>query len=536
MNKYFLYVGTKLVGANDRAWGTREGAHAADLDVCEAPFDGRWVDAGNLALCKYLPNNGAGWELLLNTAGDHNPLADGTRSFARFKPDRTVTRGAKPLPASSDALAYGLVKDEGWAPVPLATTSIMQGDLITAAKNHGKLSPTIVFTDSQGNLPPTGNNSGHTTKEALDSLCAALQARLRLPAFTVTDSNTFHTSGYLWAKVALDAAIARGGAGPVLIVNFDQHQDYQAPARLVKSDGWGKAILRNYKGAFINFGCNGINTGLGSEGFLLATNTAPGDEPKTVRGVTGDGPKITMNHFVGLDTPTKKDYGAVGPDLQFLGVNIPATIAAIERALGDRFKYCFITVDRDCMLNNGTQWGMSEPAFWSAAHLRSVMEILLRHLGQREVELTGLDITGLPEALASANPLRQTVGEKVRNIPAMLTGDPLCAAVRQEIADFEALLAVYDRAHLGGNLYRIQAASVHADDSLKLDYSLKASGGQVTAGKLDGFGRAFFRTTRIEDWQLSFPGQERTSSSIRLGVNTALGSARYTYEVTRVYP
>ena len=59
MNKYFLFIGTKIVGANDADWAK---------DGLEEPFTGRWVDAGNLVMSKYLPGNGAGWDFLMNTA------------------------------------------------------------------------------------------------------------------------------------------------------------------------------------------------------------------------------------------------------------------------------------------------------------------------------------------------------------------------------------------------------------------------------------------------------------------------------------
>ena len=97
-----------------------------------------------------------------------------------------------------------------------------------------------------------GNNSSLVPREQLDAFVATLVNRddIGFPLFSITDCNSFHTSGYLWGLYAarmIHKHNLRDGA--VAVVNFDQHSDRTGPTDPapgvsgVASDRWGEPLV-----------------------------------------------------------------------------------------------------------------------------------------------------------------------------------------------------------------------------------------------------------------------------------------------------
>ena len=104
------------------------------------------------------------------------------------------------------------------------------------------------------------NCSGKTLLQDMDAFVSKLSMWLKAPVFSISDCNSYHNTGYLFGKYALDQAMKVHGStrAPVLIINVDQHKDLGSISEYVNSDGWGKQLLANYRtGAYLSIGCMG---------------------------------------------------------------------------------------------------------------------------------------------------------------------------------------------------------------------------------------------------------------------------------------
>lgn len=431
MHKCFFYVGTRILGSSRAAWSLNG-----------EPVD-RWTDAMNLFASKYMPKTEA-WFYLMNVA-DQDTVFDGIREFQLFEHfGRWPVKREDPSENPRAALKrWGVREVEPWKRPSVLTTGILSNKVPPGRP------PTVDLGD--GRTPQ--NSSGRTRTVLLNPAIASMREQLPFPMFSITDCNTFHTSGYIWGKFALDNAIARWGAGPVLIVNFDQHRDYDATQDLVKSDGWGKPLLKNYQGAFLNFGCTGLNA-LDGMGFVGAWRRTGQGDPTTVKpGDLDDTNRVTMRDLLGIDPPPANAragniaagrFADAVPKFDVLRQKIPKLIQHLARQAGaDAFKYVFLTVDRDCMLYNGTQWGYRDAPFMDYRSVAPMMRMVLEATRATGARLVGLDITGLPEADGVLNDSPDRHQQFIGNMPAPPNELRLLGGLKTELGEYQAIAAKY---------------------------------------------------------------------------------------------
>jgi hypothetical protein len=300
--------------------------------------------------------------------------------------------------------------------------------------------------------PKVGNTSSRVIKADMDAFVGNMrEANLGFPVFSVSDCNSFHTSGYLWATYAIRSVMKAGDDAPVAILNFDQHIDIGATgdSDILASDGWGGPALATVKnGLYMSFGnaITGKVTGLNKEynwpnslvvrkndvsttlkintarertagKHYTGTNEVPGmtAEEKLwyVAGVIGK-LKARWNVVVGKPREaslTSLAHGASNQqgmaqadgfpriDQLDLGAIFTEFWKCLSAYLGHTIKYVFITVDRDAVQKHQTQWG--DQSFFPNAYslyyaISTITDSLLALYG--DCKLIGIDITGLPES------------------------------------------------------------------------------------------------------------------------------------------
>ena len=82
-----------------------------------------------------------------------------------------------------------------------------------------------VTANGQDAIP---NKSSCVLTVDMDEFVARMvEEDLGYPAFSVSDCNSFHTTGYLWATYAVRSAYRHGAkqSDSVALLNFDQHAD-----------------------------------------------------------------------------------------------------------------------------------------------------------------------------------------------------------------------------------------------------------------------------------------------------------------------
>lgn len=286
------------------------------------------------------------------------------------------------------------------------------------------------------------NCSSRVNKGEVNNFVNRLENRIKKPVFSVSDCNSFHTSGYLWGMYALKHAFGKGMStrDGVAIINFDQHPDVGSfKETIIGSDSWGLPVISELPNScylsignmgsnedkFVNnsnqmgwhneihckkngkylklnglekmkFRANDYNPSGYSKADILKCNitklskliTVWDRRPKTSRlyGTTDD--RSEHHLWVG-----EKEVGDI--------VSLPVLFAEFWRSLCDYLerpiKYVFVSVDRDCLQNHYTQW-QDFSRFIDMDDLLSVVDDVLKSLYYCSgPKMIGFDITGLPE-------------------------------------------------------------------------------------------------------------------------------------------
>ncbi len=235
------------------------------------------------------------------------------------------------------------------------------------------------------------NKSSSVPREQMNALVKALadstNPDLGFPAFTVSDCNSFHTTGYLWGLYAgmrlekLDLP-----AGPVAVINFDQHDDTgDYRGTFVASDRWGRPLVSALRD--LEF------------------------------------PALYLTVLNGRDDAAHSSVSAAGGQgrVPRLGSRFDAEKAkAFWKDVSDNYfqqpiKYVFVSVDRDCLTSCFNQWGDGGVADVEElkAKMKDILDPLLvagvnAQIGVRRgaenqadtpppAKLIGFDVTGMPE-------------------------------------------------------------------------------------------------------------------------------------------
>ncbi len=296
------------------------------------------------------------------------------------------------------------------------------------------------------------NSSSRVMKADMDAFVGKMrEADLGFPMFSVSDCNSFHTSGYLWATYAIRSVMKSGDDAPVAILNFDQHKDIGATgaSSILASDGWGGPALASVKnGLYMSFGNafagkteglnkdynwpnvlivrkNNVSTELAISAARAKTKDKHYTGTDTIAGMTAEEKlwyvggviaklKARWNSVVGKPkeaslaglahggnnvTGMPQVAGFPGIDQLDLGAIFTEFWKNLSAYLGQTIKYVFITVDRDAIQRHQTQWG--DLSFFPNAYslyyaISTITDSLFALHG--DCKLIGMDITGLPES------------------------------------------------------------------------------------------------------------------------------------------
>ena len=275
------------------------------------------------------------WKFILNTTTP--PFKEGTRTFKLYG-----SRKAYP-DEGQDCGAF--VCSSSWAGSKVARYQLPNGT-------------------------PVANTSSYMLREDLRNWVESFD--VGFPVFSVSDCNTFHTSGYVWSYYAIKKAVNLHPL-KLAVINFDQHWDDGGHQDVIASDHWGNGVLRELHD--LGFGGLYVVVGRGSEGGVGHTTTWNKKIPREVL-------------FLSKDKKNKKD------DKEKI-VNWEKFWEQYED-----INAVFITIDRDCLQNHYTQWG-DDSYFSGWEKLQEVMSDALQPLFDKKRKtkayLIGVDITGLPE-------------------------------------------------------------------------------------------------------------------------------------------
>jgi hypothetical protein len=225
------------------------------------------------------------------------------------------------------------------------------------------------------------NKSSAVPSEQMDSFIEnliELKPSLGFPVFSVCDCNSFHTTGYLWGMYAARSLQQLGlPKGPVAIVNFDSHADTgKKDSQVVAIDRWGGMLVNSMAKA-------------GFPACYLSVFNHPNGEGSAFSATEG-AKKSAKLPTIGKALDQSKTF------LDFWG--------KVETYFGKKIQYVFVSIDRDVLKNNYTQWGDGAIADHEAlmVAMRTALAPLevLKTSAQKTATLIGFDITGLPECNA----------------------------------------------------------------------------------------------------------------------------------------
>ncbi|MBK9261217.1 MAG: hypothetical protein IPM54_15605 [Polyangiaceae bacterium] len=327
------------------------------------------------------------------------------------------------------------------------TSSVCHFDVMDAAGVPNKIPADHRLVKPNGK-ESYSNSSSRVLREDMNHFVGEmLRANLGFPVFSVSDCNSFHTSGYLWSTYAIRRVRESNSNDAVVILNFDQHNDVgDAGDDLVASDRWGApalAYLQN--GMYMSFGLAAKGgPGLDKDYewqnvFVIRKNGSSSNKAlNACRTLTSGKAFDTMTaeqqlfYLVGILAKVKgrwnsvhnKPYEATLSGMKHAGssmmgmhqatnspvdkdnLDLSTVFAAFWRALsahlGRPIKYVFVTIDRDSVQGHQTQWG-DDSLFPNAGSLHHTVSTVVDALMTEfpGCRLIGLDITGLPESRAA---------------------------------------------------------------------------------------------------------------------------------------
>jgi len=255
-----------------------------------------------------------------------------------------------------------------------------------------------------------GNVSSRVPREQIYRFVLNLVKTLDLgfPIFSVSDCNSFHTSGYLWGLYAALKLRQEGCAlEPVAVVNFDFHADLGSSGKpYTGSDTWGNTLTDEI-------------ASLGFPVCYLSIFNTPGSAIECTYKPRPPESEEKKEHKQENELEEKQD--------ETMSVTIKESLKYIRKVCKEHFggkpiRYVFVTIDRDVLKNSYTQWG--DGPINDIGALKKELLSLLEGLGvckkkgkPGQAELIGFDVSGLPEhAYMLPRPKKETVKEVYRRV------------------------------------------------------------------------------------------------------------------------
>jgi hypothetical protein len=241
------------------------------------------------------------------------------------------------------------------------------------------------------------------------------EGELDWPVFSVWDCNCFHTSGYLMGKYAFDCADSLQNK-TLIVVNIDQHSDAgRESQKFVSSDKWGVPLIKQYekygKGVYVSLSSAGKKEDdIAVESHVWYMDKEKGIQYIKVEKPIGQKEKALAALIQAKEKKATTESWILKKHLDDLGAgkNKDAENAmtkhwqALLEIIGSKhkhFDYVFLSIDRDCMKKNFTQWGDNKSILENYNHVNEVADAVLSTLivDKKKTKLVGFDVTGLPE-------------------------------------------------------------------------------------------------------------------------------------------
>lgn len=532
-NRLFLYVGAKLLGLGDGAGTTGPEWYfgGGGRDWHEG-FD----QGCELFECELKPAS-ENWFYLVEYTPRSKMIEVGNMRFRLFAPWKSGSKELRWMPPENDeweaphhlGMPFKVGGDaKYWEFISSSIAIKAKKESITKAFDIPRTGRANFSTSKTGEKVVGLNNlpdcSGRVQKGEFDEFIHALEALVPRPLMSVSDCNTFHTTGYLWGKFALDKSWADDSSGAVLVIDIDQHSDAGSDTSgIVSSDGWGHPLIKNYpKAAYVVLGLAtshndnvSVHVGLRKANAHVTPVNCKKTVPTGFLAPKGDNIASTI-------TPTllRGAISGIAAALETLWGNL-------EGLLVSTFKHVFITVDRDSMFGNRTHWQDRDVTFETPAEIIKVIDAILFTLARRGVILSGFDITGLPECDESATLLSKLLNKTDTRARSKVIKD-----LKTEIQSYADK---YDQWSIAER-YVIKVAGSSEDDSLQLNYSLKNTdlGLETDVLEFGADGKGLLAASKLSDWQIRFPSHGNSWSTLSTSSTAMLTGGRYTYTVTKV--
>jgi len=263
-------------------------------------------------------------------------------------------------------------KDETYMSVP-REYAVQKEKPILVPQPVKKVVPVIRYPDN--------GNSNIPTKQ-LDAFVEKLvKLDLGFPLFTVSDCNTFHTSGHLWGAYAVrqleEICQPDGLDGAIAVINIDQHADAGGyGSEWASSKAWGGSLLEYIKNRKHN-AC-----------FLTLYN-----------GVKGGTPGGRLSYVWKSKIHENLASTDIENVLKAKPVDYNKLLDKVATSIGEgkKVKYLFIGVDRDCLTQSYTYWGEGLiPNKDLSKVIVGLVDAFKLKYGN-DIRVIGVDICGLPE-------------------------------------------------------------------------------------------------------------------------------------------
>ena len=218
-----------------------------------------------------------------------------------------------------------------------------------------------------------------------------MMTNMQSPLFAIVDHNSAHHMTLPLALKAFSSHFGGGGWNRTIVINLDAHEDYHGAQnwQTARCQNWGRLLIQQrnrpawVRGHTVSaYAVFGLSSGIGG--------------PNTVRAKswTSQGGSQTSRH-ASLQPGGARLNGGV---LHTMLGNLNNTVA-------------YITIDRDFTAGSDTPYGDGD---YQAAEGRQMMTDLFQYLGNQNVPIAGVDITGMPVERAHAGRNDQAVRNSLR--------------------------------------------------------------------------------------------------------------------------
>lgn len=202
---------------------------------------------------------------------------------------------------------------------------------------------------------------------------APMMTNMQSPLFAIVDHNSAHHMTLPLALKAFSSHFGNGGWNRTIVINLDAHEDYHGRQdwKTARCQNWGRLLIqRRNRPGWVRGHTVSAYAVFGLRSAAAMPNTV------RARSWTSNGGNQTSHH------------GSLQPG----GARLQAGV--LQNILGNlNNTVAYVTIDRDFMAGSDTPYGDGD---YQAAEGRQMMTDLFNYLGNQNIPIAGVDITGLP--------------------------------------------------------------------------------------------------------------------------------------------